>query len=636
MDIKVQKRTAELLYQLIKNKENTTSHVTYAPQKEAFLKEKKIEQPFPRSTPEEQGVDSAYLISFLEELQQEKEINTHSIVVVRNGRIILEGAFSPYQLSMWHVSHSMCKSITALAIGMMVDEGRITVDDKIMKLIDTKINPIRFLKQKNMTVYHLLTMSTGVVFGELGAVTENDWLKSYFESNIRFELGEKFAYNSMNSYILSVLVKEVTGMGMMEYLKPRLWEPLGIKNVYWEKCPKGIEKGGWGLYLCPEDMAKIGQLLLQKGTWRGEQIISSEWITEMCTKKIDTPKEMGEYGYGYQIWMAGRKGGVQCNGMLGQNIIVYPDINTVIVTTAGSNELFQESRLGDLIHKYFEMDFQPKDRLPNNKGMYQKLVQMQRNLKAYKNDFLLEQKKEDTLLDYKITAKKGWKQQKNTLNQMHHTKIKGRFACNNYAKNEMGGMIKVIREILPKECKWISNLTYQMEESGIGILPLFVQVFHNNYAKGIHQIHFQVEENTFFMDMVEGQEQYRIPIGFYQPNYTSISVNGEIYEIGSIGTFTKDEEEDLVLKIDIFFIETSNMRRIKCFFLENELLTKWNEKPGKDLIVEGLDSLREGNLKTNLMNLLMGKADKDYLSYRVRIAIEPELVGKMVTEIERK
>lgn len=606
MDLKVQAKTAELLRQLMRVKERTSSLVEFEPQKEAFLKMGNIRQAFPRMKPEQQGISSEYLYQFLQELESDVQINPHTIMIVRNGVVILEGAFSPFRLDCWHVGHSLCKSITALAIGMLIEEEKLTLQDRIVKIFEKRVNPIQYLKQKGITVYQLLTMTSGVVFAEPGAVTENDWVKCFLESNVKQDATLQFAYNSMNTYMLSAIVKELTQEGLTEYLKPRLWEPLGIDHVYWEKCPKGIEKGGWGLYLCSEDMAKIGQLFLQKGQWKGTQLVKEEWIDQMCSKKVDTPTEMSEYGYGYQVWMSGRKDSFICNGMLGQNIIVYPDLSMVIVTTSGSNELFPNSRLLKLIQKYFEGEFYPKVS-KESFFSYERLLWKQKKLMAIQNEFFSKKVSKDLRKDGMMKKRGGWGNQKK---QFLYSVVK---------------MVEYDNEILN-----LKDRVYEMEDSGIGVLPLFLQVFHNNYSKGIKKITFFQEGEVFGMELLEEDEIYHIPIGFTSPLYNDISINQEVYTIGTVGEFTRDEDENLVLKIEIFFVETTSSRRVKLFFQNDMIITKWDEKPGRELIVKGLDSLRDGNSKASIMNLLVGKAGNEVLMNKLKQVIEPKLVGKLL------
>ena len=152
-----------------------------------------------------------------------------------------------------------------------------------------------------VTVEHLLTMTSGVQFNEIGAISGNDWLNSFLNAPVSGKPGAAFQYNSMNTYVLSAIVTERTGMTLSEYLEPRLFQPLGITKYLWETCPKGITKGGWGLFLCPEDMAKLGQLYLQRGIWKGQQLVPEGWVEISTGKQVESVE--GTFGYGYQVWM---------------------------------------------------------------------------------------------------------------------------------------------------------------------------------------------------------------------------------------------------------------------------------------------------------------------------------------------
>lgn len=586
MDLRVQKRTLEFIYNIVDNKANNINFIKYKPQKETFMDNKPYVQPFLRSTPEEQGISSQYIANFFNELSNEEDLNPHTIMILRNGKVIAEGSFSPYKTDMWHVTHSLCKSIIGIAIGMLIDDKLLNLDDKIVKILEKYVNPLISLKKKTITIEHLLTMSTGIVFNETGAVTEDNWIKSYLESNLRFEPGEKFAYNSMNSYILSVIIKEVSGKGVMEFLQERLWKPLGIEKIFWEQCPNGIEKGGWGLYMLPEDMAKVGQLLLQQGIWNGKQLVSKEWISKMTSKKIDTPKEMGKYGYGYQVWISARKNSYQFNGMLGQNVIVYPDINMVIVTTAGNSELFQHCRIMNLIEKYFAGNFMPKDKLPKDNREYKNLLKIEKNL--------------------------GTKYSKWPLKQYYYNKLVG-----------------LIGDKLPKECKDINGKAYKMDSSPVGIIPLFIQALHNNYSKGIEKISFAINESKFYIIIKEGEEIYSLEVGFNEAIYNEITINKEPYIIACLGKFTTDEDDTLVLKLAMPFIETSNTRFLKVFFYKDKIITEWNESPGMNLILEGIDSVVGALSKNNFINNIVSKGSSDYIMYKIRSSIEPRVCGKI-------
>ena len=318
MDLKYQMKTLEFINKIINRRAQELAFIdpimvkAEMPEERAAEGTKEMER-LPRCTPEEQGVESGYLASFLRELSESDEIHLHTVMVLRGGHVIAEGSCRPYDSGIWHVCHSMSKSVTGLAVGIARGEGLLNLDDRLVDIFRRRVGPIQQLRKKNLSVWHLLTMSSGVSFNETGAVTEEDWVKGYLESGFLFEPGEKFYYNSMNSYMLSAAIREITGQNLTEYLAPRLFEPMGITKFFWQRCPKGTELGGWGLYLLPEDMAKLGLLMLNRGCWNGRQLVPADWIDEMSEKWMDTPKEIGLYGYGYQVWMCERQGSFQFN-----------------------------------------------------------------------------------------------------------------------------------------------------------------------------------------------------------------------------------------------------------------------------------------------------------------------------------
>ena len=361
---KEQIAVAELITNIILGKTDGASRVDFFPQKPKFPFDQPYEQPFPRATPESQGISSDMLSNLLRDLATSNYTDMHHFMALRNGKVICEANFAPYRSRIWHVTHSMCKSITGMAIGLLVEEGKLSLDENIYNIFQKNLSTLAKIFRPTVTVENLLTMTSGVTFNESGIVSGNDWLTSYLNSSITGNPGENFLYNSLNTYVLSAIITERTGQTLTEYLEPRLFAPLGITRYFWETCPKGITKGGWGLFLCTEDMAKLGQLYLQKGKWNGQQIIPEFWV-EVSTAKHKESIE-GTYGYGYQMWMEARPGSFEFNGMLGQNVIVYPDMNMVLVTNAGNNELFQDCVMLNIIRKHFPLDFHPADVLPKN------------------------------------------------------------------------------------------------------------------------------------------------------------------------------------------------------------------------------------------------------------------------------
>ncbi len=307
----------KLLMKLIGHKTGEISNVNFEPQKPVFTNDHQNEKKLPRCTPEEMGIDSGFLLELFRELYEDNSCHIHKVMAVRCGHVIGEFSLSPYEKDVWHVTHSMCKSVTAMAIGLLVSEGKLSVDDKLSDIFSDEINPFRVLFSNNITVKHLLTMTSGVSFNESGAVAGNDWKKMFFESQQKSTPGAVFEYNSMNSYMLSAIVTKLTGESMFEYLRTRLFEPLDIKHVFWEACPMGITKGGWGMFLKIEDMAKLGQLYLNGGEYNGKRILPEEWVKEATLTQVLTGNESSP-GYGYQLWCnSDREGAYTFNGMLG-------------------------------------------------------------------------------------------------------------------------------------------------------------------------------------------------------------------------------------------------------------------------------------------------------------------------------
>ena len=590
--LKDQLAVYELLRDMIKGKTGHISKVTYTPQKPAFPIEEKEQQPLARSTPEEQGVSSRHLASFIRDLVNKEETDIHGVMVLRNGYVIGEYAFAPYKAGVWHIGHSMCKSITGMAIGLLISEGKLSLDDRIVKIF-TKRSFLGNMRQKNITVRHLLTMTSRVTFNESGIVSGDDWVKGYLDSGVNGTPGEKFEYNSMNSYMLSAIVTELTGETMTDYLKPRLFEPLGITRIFWECCPKGITKGGWGLFLCQEDAAKLGQLYLQGGKWKERQIIPEDWVKESVKKQVETPVEMGYFGYGYQIWAGGREGSFNFNGMLGQNVVVYPDMNMVIVANAGSNELFQNCVLMSVVRKYFEGDYTPADVLPADPVAEQYLEETARKLR----------------LSRELPAairKGGWRRPGRRI-----------------AKQDQRTPERTFDQI--------SGKSYLMKSRRAGIFPLVMQVFHNNFTDGIEKLGFISERGKHFLILQEGEDLLEIEIGFDKAASGQICIHREPYLISTKGAFAQNEDGQLVLKLDIAFLEEAVRRRLKIIFKSlDEIQVLFDETPGKELIEEGLGGILQIASKSFPLNNLMDFGNIDLPELLVERTIRPAEEGRRI------
>ncbi|NCB06481.1 MAG: class C beta-lactamase-related serine hydrolase, partial [Clostridia bacterium] len=257
-----------------------------------------------------------------------------------------------------HELYSLSKSITATAIGMLVDEGLLDLDERLCDIFFDKAPEDKAHPVQKMTVRMLLNMSTGTYFNEAGSAMGTDWERDFLHAPVKFTPGSAFDYNSMNTYMLAAIVRRKTGETLTRYLEPRLFDPLGIESHYWETCPNGTEKGGWGLSLTPESVAKVGQLYLNKGIWHtfwgDKRLISERWIEEATKPQIDTPHGEITYGYGHQIWMTAREGAFLFNGAFGQYMLALPDENALVVLFSGTSRLFAQGGVLDYVTACFD------------------------------------------------------------------------------------------------------------------------------------------------------------------------------------------------------------------------------------------------------------------------------------------
>ena len=601
---KEQIAVAELVLNMILGKTGGT-RVDYFPQKPDFPFDAVYEQAFVRATPESQGISSDLFAAPLRELDASKDTEMHHFMALRHGKVICECNFAPYPKGMWHITHSMCKSITGMAIGMLIEEEKLKLDENIYDIFPDHINAFSKIFRPVITVENLLTMTSGVTFNESGIVSGNDWLGSFLNASVNGKPGTEFQYNSLNTYVLSAIVTKRTGETLTEYLTPRLFGPLGITKYYWETCPKGITKGGWGLFLCAEDMAKLGQLYLQRGKWNGQQLVSEYWIEISTARHLKT--QNGTYGYGYQLWMEQRPGSFEYNGMLGQNVIIYPDMDMVLVTNAGNKEMFQDCIMLNIIRKYFPVNYHPADVLPENPLSYSLLKRLCGELENGENN-------------NRSTSLRGrWK--RNVVSRRKHSDKKYSYRIS-AAVDRPSDHHSFMRAV--------SGRTYVMEQQNIGIAPLFVQVFHNNMTDGISEISFTYDAGNFYVSFTEGEVIHKLPVGFGRAADGCVDLHGEHYLVATLGEFARDENDIPVLKLEITFIEECVKRKAHIFFHEDDKIEiRWNETPGKKMILAGLSSITEELSGNFLYNSLLGDHNitTELLHRLMKQTIEPVVRG---------
>ena len=292
-----------------------------------------------------------------------QKLNIHSVMVLQHGRVVAERWMNGGSPTEEHILNSVSKTFTSMAVGLAINDGLLRLDDRIADLFPDKLPANPSDKLQRMTVRHLLTMNCGHDTDPTASVRngDGDWIEGFLAYPVTHEPGTRFCYNSLGTYVLSAIVQKQTGQTVLDYLTPRLFEPLGIEGMRWEKSPQGICCGGWGLYLKTEDLAKMGQLLLQKGKWKGKQLLPASWVEEASREQVPcTPAGMKPadaerrglnrqnsdwvQGYGYQMWRC-RHNAFRADGAAGQYIVVLPDVDAVIVNTAHAGNMWAELQL---------------------------------------------------------------------------------------------------------------------------------------------------------------------------------------------------------------------------------------------------------------------------------------------------
>ena len=293
--------------------------------------------PLPRSSPEAQGISSEAVREFVEAVDK---VNTlHSFMVVRHGHVIAEAWWKPEAADKLHVLASLTKSFNSTAVGMAIADGKLNLDDPVLKFFPEAAPAEVSDNLKSMKVRDLLTMSCGHD-SEPKAVGGAPSVKQFLAAPVVYKPGTHFQYNSMGSYTLAAIVTKVTGQTSFDYLKPRLFEPLGIDNVEWASSPEGYSMGGGGLRAHTEDIAKLGLLYLQKGKWNGRQLIPEKWVEQATSMQVPNDQESHskigvdwQQGYGFQFWRCTHNS-FRGDGAGGQLCVVIPEKDAVIAITA--------------------------------------------------------------------------------------------------------------------------------------------------------------------------------------------------------------------------------------------------------------------------------------------------------------
>ena len=330
--------------------------------------------PLPRSSPERQGISSSAVLAFVEAADKEVD-QMHSFMLVRHGHVVAEGWWSPYDARTPHVLYSLSKSFTSTAVGLAVAEGKLSLDDEVLKFFPEEAPAEPSQNLRSMRVRDLLRMSSGNqteanFFAPDPSMPDASWVKRFLAHPVPFKPGTHFLYNSPATYMLSAVVQKVTGTTVLEYLRPRLFDPLGFESPTWVSSPQGVTAGAYGLSVRTEEIARFGQLYLQKGVWDGRQLLPAVWVEEATARQTSNgsaPKSDWDQGYGYQFWRS--RHGYRGDGAFGQFCIVVPGSDAVVAITSGVRDM---QRVMNLVWDKLLPEMKP-GRLPEDAAARQRL-----------------------------------------------------------------------------------------------------------------------------------------------------------------------------------------------------------------------------------------------------------------------
>lgn len=550
------------------------------PQKNISLK--KITSRTPRAKPESVGISSGQLASMLRALEENGDVNVHSIVVMKDGKIITEASQSGYDAKMPHLSHSMSKSIIGIAIMMLIDEKKLYTGAYAVDFFDKiRVNDKRMLR---LTVKHLLCMTSGVGFGEGGVVSESDWISAYFASDMGFAPGERFAYNSMNSYVLAAIADVITrrefGIGVEEYINQRLFSPLGIKPPHWEKSPDGIIKGGFGLYLCCEEWALIGSAVLRAMLGDKGSPIPEHILRKGIDERVRTSDSVGDFDYGYHLWVEKNEDALLFNGMFGQNVLIDLKNGLVIAMNSGNNELFSKSSTLLTVRQAFDKNF-TRGRTSDNKRVLRKAI----------NEFYSDRRR-----------------------------IKPTRDALGFASLFTKPRISPFRQIVGE---------YTFPKNNHSILPSFVRIMQNNYTGGIRSFTISIKQGTVHLCSEELAASIDISFGLYSHLQNEIDVLGEKYTVMAIADAEYAPSGKAVYKFELLFPELPNSREISLELTElGRLSVKMTEMPDERITDAFVDAIPTLSGRVGMLyRVLEQNLGKNFVEGKLKELFSPEFTA---------
>jgi len=528
----------------------------------------------------ELGMSAAELSKLLRALITTRSCRLDGLGIARGENLICSGYRPPYSKENPHITNSTCKTITAIAVMFAVSEGLLGVEDKVLSFFPEYDTMLTSKYVKQMTIEHLLTMTSGTKCTEVTAVVEEDWVKAFLLTDCQSEPGTQFIYNSMNTYMLSAILVKTTEMSLLEYLRPRLFEPLGINNVTWELCPKGIERGGWGLHLSIDGMLKIGLFLANDGKYNGKHLIDSSYIRKMKDVKVKQDTDALSTGYGYQLWHLPNNF-YMLSGMYGQHVIIDEKHKLIIATNAHNDKMFPDSQMTRIILDCMNCDhLYQSDLKRKEKISYKKFIQ-----------------------EFQAFCK-GWDLPKVTR------ELPFALYCKNQEKRILEEMTRLLEITSPFDGKYL-----HIEQASFKLFPYMMRGMYQFPPFAVTDIAFRVTDKTlklcFFKeqskreqskkeqskkDKEQGnriskqddskQEKLIVKAGFAKYYNQRITIGPNDISLAAKAYLSTDEDGNSVIQLDMVFPATGFSRKIKFFLLEDWIAIECMEYPDMRAIVD--------------------------------------------------
>ena len=581
MNINAAGKAIGLVFNMLDATKPTAAPVAFKPQKPEF--KPSGERFFTRVSPEECGVGSEAVCDYVRALAADESVGLQTVMLLRGDRVFFEAAADDDSLSLHKSTFSECKSIVSLAIGKLYTDGLLDLDEKLADIFPQKTGAMSLMRLKNVTVRHLLNMTAAVEFNELEAIVSTDWVKGFMRSSFVGEPGKTFFYNSLNTYMLAAAVKEKTGKTLTEYLDETIFGELGITDYYWETCPMGNAKGGWGLYILPEDAAKLGVFVLNGGVWNGKRIISEEYIEKATSAQAIAPKKCGDYNYGYQFWCGRTVNSFLMNGMLGQNLLCFRDNGIIIVSNCSNGDNFQQNAFFRITAKHFNKSFPAS--LPFNGESERRINCLKRELREG------------------FPREKLWR-----------------------AETKAPEYAECLRLLAGKRFR-----ADGASAASAGFEPLFMQMVQNNYVKGLKEIDFEDRNGVLYVVFRESEDVHEIPVPENGAGSATVRFGGEPFLVTARGRFSETEDGIPVFTLKCAFPETPYKRVYKFHFgAETRLLM--TETPGVSyakVVPQLMRTMAEYN---HIAGSVLSKIADEHITALTEYAFEPKVILKEMND----